>query len=135
MDVIEAGGGADLDKAWHGIHFLLTGDPEGGELPAATLLCGGTEVGDDLGCGPARLLTPNEVAAFATFLAGLSLDTFSARFDGAAMMAADIYPNVWTRNPSDGDDGRDYLDQYFAVLTQTFVDAAKDSRGMAIFIT
>ena len=59
-----------LDKAWHGVHYLLTGavEPDGTLLGQAVL--GGTEVGEDFtGYGPARLFEPDVVAALATALA------------------------------------------------------------------
>ena len=63
LDSNEAGPGGelDLDKAWHGIHFLLTGSAWEGEEPLCYLLAGGQEVGDeDVGYGPARVLRPRE---------------------------------------------------------------------------
>ena len=52
-----------LDKAWHGLHFLLCGDSWSptGELGMA--LMGGEPVGKDGGYGKANYLTPEEVAA------------------------------------------------------------------------
>ena len=50
-----------LEKAWHGLHFLLTGDPWGGSGHAAFLLAGGREVGEDMGYGPARVIDAAEV--------------------------------------------------------------------------
>ena len=42
----------DLDKSWHGIHFLLTGAAWEGERPLNFLILGGEEVGDiDVGHG------------------------------------------------------------------------------------
>ena len=42
---------ASLDKAWHGIHYLLTGSAWEGELPLGFICQGGSAVGDiDLGC-------------------------------------------------------------------------------------
>ncbi|NUR82053.1 MAG: DUF1877 family protein [Terrabacter sp.] len=50
----------DLDKSWHGIHFLLTGtDWSAGDAGAAGgAILGGRPVGEDDGYGPARLLEP-----------------------------------------------------------------------------
>src|SRR5690242_18007628 len=48
---------AYLDKAWQGIHYLLTGTAWGGEPPWNTLLAGGTELpgaGEEWGYGPPR---------------------------------------------------------------------------------
>src|SRR5262245_26397413 len=67
----------DVDKAWHGIHFLLTGTAWGGELPWGFVLRGGEALGDDdLGYGPARLLDAaqvREVAAALETLPGAEL--------------------------------------------------------------
>jgi hypothetical protein len=35
----------DLDKTWHAIHFLLTGDPWEGEPPLRNAVLGGTPLG------------------------------------------------------------------------------------------
>ena len=52
----------DLDKAWHGIHYLLTGTAWAGAEPLNFIVCGGTEVGDiDVGYGPARVFSSNDV--------------------------------------------------------------------------
>jgi hypothetical protein len=54
----------DLDKAWHGIHWLLTGTADSGSEPLCYLLAGGTQIGDiDVGYGPARSFSAEEVAA------------------------------------------------------------------------
>jgi hypothetical protein len=52
-----------LDKAWHGLHFLFTGEAEGGEEPGCYLLEGGEEIGED--DAAASLLSPEQVRAFA----------------------------------------------------------------------
>ena len=48
----------DLDKAWHGIHFLLTGSAWETTPGAGESVLGGDPVGPDRGYGPARLLDP-----------------------------------------------------------------------------
>jgi hypothetical protein len=53
----------DVDKAWQGLHFLLTGSAWNGEPPLNFLVSGGREIGDvDVGYGPARGFTSTEVA-------------------------------------------------------------------------
>src|SRR5687768_10356646 len=42
----------DVDKAWQGIHFLLTGTDWEGEGPLAFVLHGGAEIEEDMGYGP-----------------------------------------------------------------------------------
>jgi len=56
-DEFEAGKSLDIDKAWHSIHFLLTG----AAWEADGLIFGGTEIGedgDDWGYGPPRGFRP-----------------------------------------------------------------------------
>ena len=67
----------DLDKGWNGLQFLLTGDTYLTTGLGAALM-GGDEVGDDLGYGPARWLTPAEVAAVSEELAGADIDALRA---------------------------------------------------------
>jgi len=71
----------DVDKSWHGIHFVLTGRSDGGEGPLAMAVLGGDEVGDDVGYGPARFLAPGQVKEVAAALETLTIDDFKARFN------------------------------------------------------
>jgi hypothetical protein len=81
----------NIGKAWHILHYLYTGQPWGGQLPAATLLAGGRDVGEDLGYGPGRTVSVAETAAFAQFLSGLTLTMLHARIDMRAMMLDNVY--------------------------------------------
>ena len=124
-----------LDKAWHGVHFLLTGLADGGPEPAGFLLEGGEDVGgDEWGEPVARLLDPAQVRAFAAFLAALTADELARRFDPARMTALDIYPGViWHRAAEDDDARRFVLDA--AAELQTFVaDAAAAGDAVVVCI-
>ena len=85
----------DLDKAWHGVHWVLTGSSEETVDPAGDALLGGEPVGEDLGFGPARVLEVDRVRAVAGVLGGLDLDTLAARVDPPRMRKAEIYPDIW----------------------------------------
>jgi len=126
---------ADLDKAWHGIHYLLTGTAYEGEGPASYLLAGGKVVGDiDVGYGPARALTPAEVHDFQQALAGLSVEDLRTRFNPAEMKALEIYPDIWDRDPSE-DDTLEYCLEYFKTL-RDFVDVvASRNQGLLIYVS
>src|SRR4051794_3152384 len=74
-----------LDKAWHGVHYLLAGDAESTAGLGAVVL-GGTDIGEDEGYGPARYLTPAEVEALALALdAPGAADEIAARYDADRM--------------------------------------------------
>lgn len=86
-------GFVDLDKAWHCLHYLLTGSTAGGEPPLDFLVKGGTPVGEvDVGHGPARVFTPLEVAAIADALARVDATTLLLRFDPPTLERLDVYP-------------------------------------------
>jgi hypothetical protein len=83
----------DLDKMWHGIHYLLV---EGEEDPVAgQVVLGGQEIGDDVGFGPVRYLVPGEVEAVAAHLDGTPFDVLVERFDPDRMNGLGVYPEIW----------------------------------------
>jgi len=125
----------DLDKAWQGIHYLLTGTAFEGEGPISYLLAGGQEVGDiEVGYGPARVLTPKEVHDFQQALAGLTTEDLRARFNPAEMKALEIYPDIWDRDPAE-DDTLNYCLEYFETL-RNFVDmTASKQQGLVIYLS
>ncbi|MFN3150617.1 YfbM family protein [Bremerella sp.] len=117
----------DIDKAWHGIHYMLSGDAWGGELPLANVVLGGTEIGDDAGYGPALYITAEEVQVVADALRDITPENFRARYDAAAMKKNEIYPGFWDEA---GDDVVDYLASWFDTLRDYYIDAA--SKGLAM---
>ncbi len=124
----------DLDKAWHGIHFLLTGSAWDGEEPLCYLVKGGKEVGDvDVGYGPARVLNPKQVADWAFALSAVSAAELRDRFDPQAMLREKIYPEIWEHDPEE-DDPLSYLLEYFDVL-RSFVEQARgQAKGAIVYI-
>lgn len=135
MDLVEGEGhSTDLDKAWHGIHYLLTGTEWEGTGPAAFLLAGGREVGDvDVGYGPARALSASEVRAAQEHLAGIADAELRSRFDPADMLEKDIYPTIWDRAPED-DDTLGYLIEYVGILRAFLAETVAQKRGLLIHI-
>lgn len=124
----------DLDKAWHGLHFLFTGSAWEGDEPLCFLVTGGTEIGDvDVGYGPARALSSQQVKDLADALSRISVDDLRARFDPDRMMELDIYPSIWDRDPAE-DDSLGYLEAYFGPL-KAFIDAtSKQNMGLIIYL-
>ncbi|RZK18337.1 MAG: DUF1877 family protein [Hymenobacter sp.] len=125
----------DLDKAWHALHYLLTGTAWGGEEPACYLVMGGEQIGDeeehDVRYGPARLLSPAEVAALAAVAAVLTPAEIQKRLNPEEMTRLKIYPEVWSRTGQDAQDNYDYLLEY-AVELQGFLSRAADLRQAVI---
>jgi Domain of unknown function (DUF1877) len=82
----------DVDKAWHCLHFLLTGTAWEGEPPLDFIVRGGTEVGEDMGYGAARAFDSAELKAIADALEKIERDVLVHRFDAAEMNRLEIYP-------------------------------------------
>jgi hypothetical protein len=82
-----------IDKAWHGLHFALTGSVWEGAAPLNFIAKGGTEVGDeDVGYGPARAFTVAEVRAIHQALEKLDEADAERRFQPATQCKVDLYP-------------------------------------------
>ena len=125
----------DLDKSWHGIHYLLTQSAWEGDEPLSFLLNGGSQVGDiDVGYGPARALTAEQVQAFHAALQPLDEIFLKGRFNPAEMMKLQIYPEIWDRDPAE-DDSFGYRAEYFGTLKSFVADAAKRRMGLVVYIS
>ena len=117
--------GISLDKAWHGLHYLLcgAGDPAPGPLGQAVL--GGAEIGEDLGYGPARFFTAAATADLARALQAPGLEAaMHARFDPDAMESLGLYPGGWHAN------GDGWLIDAFRTLRDFY--AAASAAGQAV---
>lgn len=119
----------DIDKAWHGIHFLLTGEVSTATPPLGDAVMGGTPVGEDEGYGPARLLSAEQVKAVAEALKPLTREIVAARFDAEAMANAQVYPSIW----DEGEGALDYLMMHYDELRAFYLRAAK--RGDAVLVS
>src|SRR5215467_8265654 len=95
----------DVDKAWHGIHFLLTGSAEPADLPEGFICTGGRPMGHDdvgLGYGPARGFTSSEVKQIAGMLAAADEAKLRSRFDPHVMTRDAVYPGDWAEGDAFG---------------------------------
>jgi hypothetical protein len=131
-DLGEAG---DLDKAWHGIHYLLTGTAWEGDPPLNFLLAGGREVdGIDVGYGPARTFSAVETRDIAAALARVSDQELRRRFAPDEMMHLEIYPEIWDRDPEE-DDTLGYLMESVSSLRQALEIAVGRGYGLLVTLT
>jgi hypothetical protein len=120
--------GVGLDKAWHGIHFLLTGSRWEGEEPLCYLVKGGELVGQE--GDDARVLRPDQIADWANALSTISADDLRKRYDPAAMKKADIYAMIWDR--VDEEPGNlEYMLPYYDDL-RSFLEKTKKENKWAI---
>lgn len=116
----------ELDKAWHGLHYVLSGTVEPGESLLSRAVLGGTEVGEDFsGYGPARCFTVEQVAELARALGDPQVEEqASDRYDPARMTELQIYPFGW------GTDAREWIMDAFRSLRSFHAGAAADGRAV-----
>ena len=113
------GASISIEKAWHGVHYLLCGQAVPGSDLASQVVMGGTDVGEDLGYGPARYFDAAKVAAIANELTRPNLEAeMMARWDPDQMTNLGIYPAVF--EPGD----EQWLMDEFRKVRQFFVDAS-----------
>lgn len=122
----------DIDKGWHGLHFLFTGTVDEGDEPACYLVRGGEDVDDQ---GQARALRPKQVRQFTEYLSGLTKSELERRYDPARMTQLDIYPSaIWTRPASTGENPLTWLLDSFTEM-QAFVNrAAAAGEGLIVLV-
>lgn len=129
------GEGGDLDKAWHALHFLLTGTDWGGDPPLCFLHSGGDVISEvDLGYNPVRALRANDVEPWHVALAPIDRAELQRRFDPQKMMDEDIYPQIWDSTP-DKDDVFGYVAEYFDVLKSAVAKAVQNQMGMLVYVS
>jgi hypothetical protein len=113
-----AGAVISLEKACHGVHYLMCGATDPGSTLLSQVVMGGTEVGEDLGYGPARYFEADKIPDIVRELTGAGLESeMQARFDPAQMTTAQIYPFGW--QPSD----LKWVMDEFHKLRQFFIEA------------
>lgn len=121
----------DVDKAWHLIHFLLTGDAWEGPTPLVYAVLGGYAIGEeDVGYGPARYIMPSQVTMVAGALAEISPEVLWTRFDRRKATEAEIYPHEWEGN----DEERVYVLDYYVQLQAFFAEAAREHDAMVMYL-
>jgi Domain of unknown function (DUF1877) len=122
----------DIDKSWHGIHFLLTGEQHGGEPPASLPVLGGVEFGPEISYGAARYLTADQVKEAAAHLAATPVERLKERYQPQALEDEDIYPTgMWE---SEGDQAFDYLAHWYELLRSFYARAATRDQAMLLAI-
>ena len=121
-----------LEKAWHGLHFLLTGDAWETEGPAAFIVGGGAPLdGVDAGYGLPRLFMPDEVQQIHAKLNSTDGETLWSRYDSDAMTTEGVYPDIWDEPEEDLKE--EYL-FYFTDLKNLVSRAAGAGQGLVVFL-
>lgn len=126
----------DLEKAWHGLHFLLTEKAEGGPRPLEWSVLGpvAQRVSDQVPCAydPPGYLLREQVQEVSDALALLSVDALRGRYSPARMERLNIYPShIWARSD---EDNQGWLLDCFAQLSGHYRSAVARGDAMMMWI-
>lgn len=123
----------DIDKGWHGLHFLFTGTADVGDEPACYFLRGGKDLCEE---GRVRALGPDQVLRFAAFLDTLTPEELASRYDPSRMTELDIYPaGLWNQPSARGETQLGWLIECCAAVRQFVRKAAAAGDGLIIEIS
>lgn len=125
----------DLEKDWHALHFLLTGEtslePEHRpENPLHNVVMGGHEANFQTGYGPARWFNLDDVKAIAQELSKISVADLRTRFSADVFNQAGIYPRPrpgWDEVEIEG------VFEIFPKLVRFFEDAAATREIVVVY--
>lgn len=118
----------DVDKAWHGVHYLLTGSAWEGHGSLAFVLRGGRSIKEDLGYGPPHGFTSAEVKAIDTALQGINPEELYAKADPEDLASKEIYPTVWQDEPKEECIG--YVIEHLKGLKDFVAKTAQTNRAL-----
>ena len=129
----------DIDKAWGGILYLLTGkafvsgSPED-EVDSLNRIFFSAQFFDedmDVGYGPAHYLTPEQVAGIHRKIASLTEADLKAHYDPEAMSEEEeLYPSLdWNEKIFE------YLYFHFQALQSFFTTAASKGEAIVTFLS
>jgi hypothetical protein len=93
----EDGPAFSLNKCWHVMHWLLTGDASLNDdaftdAPLGNVVMGGTDSQFEASYGQIRYLLPPEVQDVATTLSAIPFSDLSPKFEADAFNDAELYP-------------------------------------------
>ncbi len=126
----------DVDKAWHALHFLLTGTAWEGAPPLNFIAAGGREVGDeDVGYGPARAFASSELKEISAALDQIDRAELARRFDARQMNELEIYPS-WGRGWAEVDPTSEESFGYFSGAYEALRELARRgaSQGFGLLV-
>ena len=123
-----------IDKAWHAIHYTLTGEVwevSKGDI-LGQLVLGGVPVNDeDMGYGPMRLLDKGIVSQIADAMDEWDATAFREKFNLKDMAENDVYPVMDEENE---EVFFDYVWKSLDALKQFFKDAVQKDQNILTLI-
>ncbi|WP_236874629.1 YfbM family protein, partial [Clostridioides difficile] len=123
----------NIDKAWHAIHFTLTGCPFGGDDDNifSKLVLSGNILMEIDGEFPVMLITANDVKKLSKAMNSLEEQAFRKRFNINEMLENNIYPVM---NDESEDDFFEYVWANLIELKKFIQEASNDGLAVIFFI-
>jgi len=121
----------DTDKAWHGLHFCLTGTAGDGSFPLGFMVAGGHPLTRHTGYQAARVFDPGETGAILAALTQVGEAGVRAGFDPGRMQAAAVYPEDLWHDP----EAADYLVDAFGRVIAFLERCRARGYGFAVELT
>ncbi|MBP1996712.1 YfbM family protein [Paenibacillus eucommiae] len=121
----------DIDKAWQGIHYVLTGKIMGGDQPLGNVVPMLDDQGMDLHDFGAFYLYPEQVKAAIEAISEYSQEQFSAKFEQNNPIQEQVYP---VGSDEDYQEFLDYLYQYFTAIQSFYRSIAAAGNGVIFYI-
>lgn len=122
-----------LEKAWHGLHYLLNdGRAWEGTPPLNFIVAGGTEVpGSDGGYGSARAYTPDETRRIQQALSQVTGEQLWSHFDADKMSNQGVYPEIWDEPE---DELRSEYTDYLQGMQEFVAATASNGHGLLVWL-
>jgi hypothetical protein len=121
----------DVDKAWQGIHYLLTGSDWEGSGPLAFMLHGGAEIAEEMGYGNPHGFTSAEVKEIAKALEPISSEALFERASQEDFQKKSIYPEIWDEPK---EDCIGYVTTYFGELKKFIRETADTNSALIVYL-
>lgn len=124
----------EIDKAWHAIHFTLTGETDESDTNnfLSKLVFSGNPVSDeDVGYGSAMEITADEVKRIHLSIRDITKSDFHHEFNVQKMAKNDIYP---VTEDEDENEFFEYVWQYFELLNSFFARASQNANCILFYI-
>ncbi|MEM6586593.1 MAG: YfbM family protein [Pseudomonadota bacterium] len=123
----------DLDKEWHALHFLLTQSAGPTSDPLSLVLGNHEEIGEDVGYGPAFLISAKSVKAFSEAVQTIDEAALKQRYDTKAMVAQQVY--LGESYDHEGEQGLEFLTDRLNELRDFAAKATAGGFGLIAVIT
>jgi hypothetical protein len=100
-----------------------------GDPPLANVVMGGEPIGEDLGWGPARVLSVNQVADAYLALEDIPVSKFRTMCNVGMLEKNDIYPSIW----HEGESAVDYVAYNYKLVVDVFKEASEKKCALVVF--